>query len=326
MVDIISYDEALKRTEGKRRTLLVANGFSIKYFSYKTLLAAAELNADDPVLALFKALDTVDFERVISGLESAAVVERAYKDEKRAAQFAADADRLREALVKAVKETHPGHREDIADVIPSCIAFLRGFETIFTLNYDLLLYWVILAEESPFGDGFGLGTEENGFRGPFVKGAYCHVYNLHGGLHLFLTPTGDVEKRLMGASGVIDAIAHTITHDKRLPIYVAEGTSTAKLGRINSVAYLRHCYERLGESSSNFFVYGHSADANDAHIYDALFNSDIEHLYFCIHKPTAKVERIDGELARYKRRNASEIDYTFVDSETVHIWDGAPKK
>jgi len=47
MVDIISYDEALKRTEGKGRTLLVGNGFSIKYFSYKTLLAAAGLNPED---------------------------------------------------------------------------------------------------------------------------------------------------------------------------------------------------------------------------------------------------------------------------------------
>lgn len=275
---------------------------------------------------MFKALDTVDFERVIHALENAAVVERAYKDVKRATQFAGDADRLRDALVKAVRETHPSHRENIEDVIPSCLAFLKSFETLFTMNYDLLLYWVILAAGSPFGDGFGLGKEVNGFRGPFNTGAHCHVYNLHGGLHLFLTPTGDVEKRLMGSSGVIDAIAQTITHDKRLPIYVAEGTSAAKLGRINSVAYLRHCYDRLRDSYGNFFVYGHSGDPNDAHIYDALFNSQIDHLYFCVHKPTAKVEHISGELARYKERNGSKIDYTFVDSETAHIWDAPLKK
>jgi Domain of unknown function (DUF4917) len=109
--------------------------------------------------------------------------------------------------------------------------------------------------------------------------------------------------------------------DKRLPLYVAEGTSPRKLAHIYSVPYLRHCYERLRDSSGSFFVYGHSAGTNDAHIYDALFSSKIEQLFFCIHRPTAKLEDIDGELARYKKRNSSEVDYTFVDSETAHVWD-----
>jgi len=326
MPDVVPYEEALKRTEDSERTLLIGNGFSIKYFSYGSLLAAAGLKEDDPALALFKALDTVDFERVVHALEHAAVVAHAYKNDKHSEQLVADADRIRQALVKAVRDTHPGHREDIADVIPSCIDFLKDFATVFTFNYDLLLYWVILDKDCPFSDGFGLGTEENGFRGPFHPEANCNVYNLHGGLHLFQTSVGDVEKRLMGENGVIDAIARTITQDKRLPIYVAEGTSTAKLARINSIPYLRHCHDQLGESSGNFFVYGHSADPNDAHVYDALFNSEIEHLYFCLHKPTAKIEEIDGELARYKKRNDSDIDYTFVDAETAHIWDRPPKK
>ena len=69
-----------------------------------------------------------------------------------------------------------------------------------------------------------------------------------------------------------------------------------------------------------FFVYGHSASPNDAHLYEAIFTSQIEHLYFCIHQPTADIQAIDGELARYKRRHGSKIDYTFVDSETAKVW------
>jgi hypothetical protein len=48
----------------------------------------------------------------------------------------------------------------------------------------------------------------------------------------------------MGPTGVIDAIAETITRYKRLPVYVAEGTSIGKLAHIYSLPYLRHCYEK----------------------------------------------------------------------------------
>jgi hypothetical protein len=300
MPQILSFDDAMKQADGQEIALLIGNGFSIQHFSYKTLLEKADLKDDDPIRALFAAVDTVDFERVIKALEDAAIVAEAYGEEKQSTTFVADADRLRQALVNAVRTTHPGHREHIAASIPSCIQFLNQFDTVFTLNYDLLLYWMILDKDAAFSDGFGLGEEQNGFRGPFKTDANCNVYNIHGGLHLFSTEIGEIEKRLMGDSGVIDAIAETITNDKRLPIYVAEGTSTGKLNRINSVPYLRHCYDQLATSSGCIFVYGHSADPNDEHIYDAIFNSNVEQLFFCIHQPTASVTQIDGELARYK--------------------------
>jgi hypothetical protein len=60
-----------------------------------------------------------------------------------------------------------------------------------------------------------------------------------------------------------------------MPLYVAEGTSPRKLAHIYSVPYLRHCYERLRDSSGSFFVYGHSAGTNHAHICDALFNGGV---------------------------------------------------
>jgi len=318
--DIIEYDEAMKRAGGKGCSLLLGNGFSIKYFSYKNLLEKADLDDKEPVRVLFDKLGTVDFERVVKALEDAATVECAYGDDVHADQLVQDANKLREALVHAVRGTHPAHREDIEDIIPSCIEFLTPFENAFTMNYDLLLYWVILTE-SNFNDGFGLGSEANGYLGPFKEGAYCNVYNLHGGLHLFKNEDDTVEKRLMGATGVIDAIAQAITVEKRFPVYVAEGTSTAKLSRINSIPYLKHCYETLKSSAGPFFVYGHSADPNDAHIYNALFRSKISHLYFCVHQPSTNVAEVDGELARYKKLARSKIEYTFVDSESVHVWD-----
>lgn len=320
MAEPISFDEAIKATEGASRSLLIGNGFSVKYFSYKSLLEKAGLDPNGPLRALFDTLETVDFEIVIRALEDAALVERTYKKEARSTLLSSEADKLRRALVHAVRTTHPTHREDIEDVIPKCVEFLSSFGTIFTVNYDLLLYWVILENTNIFKDGFGLAEDINGFRRPFKTEAHCNIYNLHGGLHLFKTPDDEIEKRIAGESGVIDAIATTITQAKRLPLYVAEGTSIGKLARIFAVPYLRHCYERLGDSDGTFFVYGHSAGTNDTHIYDALFNSEIHHLYFFIHKPTADIDEINGELSRYQKRSGSSIEYTFVDAETVNVW------
>jgi hypothetical protein len=45
-----------------------------------------------------------------------------------------------------------------------------------------------------------------------------------------------------------------------------------------------------------------------------------------VHTPTAKVEEINGELARYKKRNGSKTEYTFVNSETAPVWPSSAKK
>jgi hypothetical protein len=123
----------------------------------------------------------------------------------------------------------------------------------------------------------------------------------------------------------VRALFDRLTTAKRFPLYVAEGTSAAKLQRIKANNYLSYCYEKLGASAGSFFVFGHSADPNDAHIYSALFRSKITHLYFCIYQPTdEKVKSVSGELARYRERASSKIDYTFVDSESAHVWDRPP--
>lgn len=324
MPNVMSFDDAMKATGGKDRSLLLGNGFSARYFSYRSLLDKADLKPADPVRVLFERLKTVDFERVVKALEGASEVETAYGNKDHAEQLIKDANRLREALVHAIRGTHPAHRQEIEDVIPSCVAFLSSFEEVFTLNYDLLLNWVSLSDEAHLTDGFGLGEKRNGFQGPFKTDAYCRVYSLHGGLHLFRNGS-DVEKRIAGANGVIDAIAQTITAGKRFPLYVAEGTSPAKMERIKTNNYLSHCYEKLGASTGSFFVFGHSADPNDAHIYNALFRSKITHLYFCVHQSTdEKIKAISGELARYKERAGSKVDYTFVDSESARVWDRPP--
>jgi hypothetical protein len=319
MPEVITFDEAIKATDGKDRSLLLGNGFSIKHFSYETLLAASGIAAGSALRSVFDALKTVDFEKVVRGLENASVVEAAYGHVARATELSDDAQKVREALVQAVNATHPAHREDLD--YKSSAAFLRNFTAVFSLNYDLLLYWAML-EEAKLGDGFGLGMQVGRFRGPFREDAHCSVYNLHGGLHLFADGDGDIIKAVHTRDGVIATITETIERKKRLPVYVAEGTSRQKMQKIESIAYLRHCYAKLRDNAATVFVYGHSADENDAHVYRAIFESGAKHVYFGIHKPDdEKLKTLDGQMAKYQKTWGNDTSYDFYDSESAKVWD-----
>jgi hypothetical protein len=267
---------------------------------------------------LFDRLKTLNFETVVRALEDAAKVEAAYGHEEQVIRLLNDAEVVRRALITAIQAAHPTHLENIKDVIPSWLKFLSSFSRVFTTNYDLLLYWVIINSRR-FGDGFRLAWDENGFRGPFQEDMRCNVFNVHGGLHLFLRKDGETEKRLAGGDGGLEAIAQTIANDNRFPIYVAEGNSQSKQDRIAAVPYLKLCFQRLKGRSGCFFVYGSSVNENDAHIYDALFSSEISRLYFCIYDQ-AELAALDGRLANYQKANRSKIQYTFVDSKSAGVW------
>jgi hypothetical protein len=323
MPDIISFQDAIDATKDEDRALLVGNGFSIDHFSYKTLLAEAGLEDGSPIKALFEGLETVDFEAVIRALENAIIVEHAYGNDDHAVELEADAQTVREALVTAVNATHPAHREDLAFKYESAAAFLKHFGSVFSLNYDLLLYWVSF-ELPKLYDGFALGKKHHDgrFQGPFQEAAYCQIFNLHGGLHLFQDKIGNVYKALDHGKGVRATITDEIAKNCNLPLYVAEGNWPAKLKKINSVEYLRHCYRTLRDTTGNVFILGHSADQNDSHIYRAIFGSKAKHVWFGIYKPDdAKLRVFNAKLTAFHTIGGRQVSYSFFDAETAQVWD-----
>lgn len=320
MPDMISFEEAIKETDSEDRALLIGNGFSANYFNYHNLLAESGIADDTPTGRLFAALGTPDFEAVVRALEDAVIVERAYQNDAHANDLEIHAQKVREALVKAVNKTHPQHRDELVFQYDSSAAFLENFDAVFSLNYDLLLYWVNL-EKHLLSDGFGLGSRTGAFHGPFYEEAHCDLFNLHGGLHLFSGGEGEIKKAVDNGKGVIATITDAIANKRQLPVYVAEGTSLQKMRKINSVPYLRHCYDMLQRNTASVFVYGHSADANDAHIYRAIFSSQAKHLYFGIYRPDdEKLRNLDGLLAGYQKTAGSAVNYSFFDSESAHVW------
>ena len=322
--EIITFKEAINRTKNIELSLLIGNGFSMPYFRYENLLDHANFESESPVSKLFKNhFETVDFELVIRALEDAATVADAYDLSDNSRRFRNDANEVRKGLVHAVRKVH--HFLDLCNCpldysYPA--DFIRKFSKVFSLNYDLLLYFMNLDQYISLTDGFGLGESIGDFRGPFKKEAHCTMFNLHGGLHLFLKEDGQVEKCIINEKNLISTISNTILNKNRLPLYVAEGKWEAKMKKINSVAYLRHCYDQLNSSEGVLFIYGHSANDNDSHIYNAIFKSNINHVYFSINNEQ-KLNEYDSQLSKFQKlfqKRDKEINYTFFYAESAEVW------
>jgi Domain of unknown function (DUF4917) len=235
-VEVISFEDALRGAGGDSKNVLLGNGFSIAQggnsFNYLSLLEKCGLPENHPIRNVFQVLDTFDFEEVMAALNHASKILDAYGDKEKSDEFAMHSSELRDALIRAVHEVHPGVQFGIpAAQVENCATFLKHFDAIFTTNYDLLLYWVIVNKlKERFSDGFGLGQSADGFR-IFNPTAYCATYYLHGALHLFLSERRDTLKRVLEGNSIIDDIAATIRDRRQLPLFVAEGTSSQKNGQ-----------------------------------------------------------------------------------------------
>jgi len=325
MPDFVDYEDAIALNP-ERNSLLMGNGFSIAQgganFAYANLLAVTDMRDDDPRLKLFQDLDTVDFEQVMSALEVASQVELSYGNNVRAIELQTDADTVRDLLIQAVRVIHPGIQFELPpNEIVACGEFLSNFESLFTLNYDLLLYWVILNMERRPGDGFGLGPEIAGFR-TFNVGGHGGTYYLHGALHLFQSENFETQKRVLTANTIVDDIARSIRARRQLPLFVAEGTTEQKESKIRSIPYLRYCLEALESLDGTLFIYGHSVDPNDTHVYDAIFKSRISTLVICVYDPDNNSQSIIERISPFLTRNR-EIACLFVDAAQVDPWGNA---
>jgi hypothetical protein len=45
-------------------------------------------------------------------------------------------------LIQAVRDVHPEY-EQVSDQLPNMYQFLKRFDTVLSLNYDLLVYWTM---------------------------------------------------------------------------------------------------------------------------------------------------------------------------------------
>jgi len=211
-VELIDFGQALTEADGAygKKHLLLGNGFSIAckpdIFAYGSLFEEAKKTMSNELAAIFAAMGTQDFEEVIRALQHAAAIVSVYRPKSVATMtlLLADAEKLKTDLIQAVAGRHPARPNDISNErYAACRTFLSNFlgeganGKIYTMNYDLLLYWALMHEEEVEFARIAL-THDDGFRkdqedydAPYVEwqgeGAAHgqNVHYLHGALHLF---------------------------------------------------------------------------------------------------------------------------------------------
>lgn len=132
--------------EGKGwNSLLLGNGASIavsEKFCYGTLYEVAK-NGESfgDIKKIFEKLKTKDFERALLACWYAKVVNASLGQSCEVVDKAYES--IRGALIETVKEVHPAH-SDVADHLQSIFEFMSCFSVVFSLNYDLIVYWAMM--------------------------------------------------------------------------------------------------------------------------------------------------------------------------------------
>lgn len=336
-----------------KRHLLLGNGFSIAcradIFHYGSLFAQANFSQVPEVAAVFDALGTQDFEAAIRALENAAKILPAYvpHGDKAIAKMLEHAAALKEILVQTIAGNHPNIPPEIAEErFWACRQFLAHFLSgpkagqIFTLNYDLLLYWALMHDDMPFDDPIqletndGFGNDEDDPDADYVvwqgeTGAHdARIHFLHGALHLF-DSGAELKKYTWVRTNVplVDQARAAIGADA-YPLFVAEGTSAKKKAKIRHNAYLYQGFKQftrnVQEGKPCMFVFGHSLAENDDHILKRIGKGRLKKLYVGIYgDPLEAVNQIIMQRAQALaalRHEKWPLEVVFYDAASANVW------
>ncbi|WP_022657359.1 DUF4917 family protein [Desulfovibrio desulfuricans] len=342
-MDILSFEDSLA-IAGEKRHLMLGNGFSVAIrpdiFRYGSLFEKADFSHFPEVRQTFDAIGSEDFEEAVEALERAALVLAAFTEDappisKRMRECAA---KIKDVLVQTIAGQHPEGPGDITDQqYEACINFLRNFRAapsdgrIFTLNYDILLYWALMHGKTKkmisFDDGFRT-DRNNADAGYVVWDDSAHkqnVYYLHGALHLF-DGGHELQKYTWNRTDIAlvaqtrEAIAKNL-----FPLFVAEGSSQKKLDKIYHHGYLSKGLRSLSSIQNSLFLYGVSLSPNDEHLINIVVkNINIRKLFVSLFgspKSSGNQQTIAAALAASARRDARHpLEVHFYDSETAKVW------
>lgn len=360
MPELITFQDAIKETEGQKRHLILGNGFSIAcrpdIFRYDTLYNQADFSKCKHVEQVFERLNTHDFEVIIDALEKGAQIVPIYGSDKELIEsLQTEALSLKHLLVDTVANNHPSRPNDISDAeYRSCRNFLNNFLnedecdrcSVYTLNYDLLLYWALMHEEEEenfplrFNDGFNhefLGYEDDGEGAIFspdvtwqgeTQAHNQNIHYLHGALHLYDEGSQLTKYTWINTGVALTDQARYSIENGFFPLFVSEGASDKKLDKITHSGYLHKAYRsytsNINKKPSNFFTYGYSFSDNDKHISKKMAEGKCKRIFVGIFgdinsKENQKIVR-KVEAVKEFRSNRYPLEVEFYDVESAEVW------
>ena len=245
MTKLPSFDHAYERAQatGGDIHLLAGNGLSLgakAAFGYDAmwpgLLRNMQTVLPDSVISSIAELGPLPFETLLLR------VPPRYRAPERI-------DGIRRAFIDAIVETHPAGPHALEDGMAcSAARFFDRFSTIFSTNYDLISYWIVMHEWScksfphsrSVSDGFGpppkhyQGKARLVFKDEWHRHRICY---LHGALHLFTDGRFTEKLAYFRGQSLLSQIEERIVQGS-YPIFVTDAYARSKSLRIAGNGYL----------------------------------------------------------------------------------------
>lgn len=345
----IEYHDALARTVGRRRHLLLGNGFSISartQFRYDALRSAAD--QFEYAKGIFDGHEGANFEELMASLLRG--LEAAYReDEDETTQLIEERlDGLRRLLADTVTLVHPASSFSMRrEELQNCANFLAPYigratvphGIVFTVNYDLLLYWTVVTfgarqpgRQLEFHDAF----QGDVWLAERMRNADLSIVFLHGGIHIFDDGGRIVRVRYQhgpAPRNLITQIRERLSAED-LPVFVAEGSAERKLQHIQANPYLREAFRKFRfackDARDSLFTVGHSLSLQDSHLTDLIGRGTIGRVFVGAYGGRDSADgRRAVEVARqwHQMRGAAPkfaaLEVFVFDSRACGIWESA---
>lgn len=322
--------------------LLLGNGFSVAYdpaiFSYNALHDFVTKLGDKDVSTILEVFETRNFEMIMqylnhfSALISALGGDPALKNRVETASA-----KLKTSLLEAVKELHPEHVFTVPEEqSKACAVFLKTFldtgGNIYSTNYDLLLYWVLM-RNSVVKHVDGCGRELENDTGEYINpkdqvwsdlvwGKHRdtqNIFYLHGALPFFDSGVAVLKEEYDVYNFLLQKISARMEKGE-YPIFVTAGDGQQKLEHIRHNQYLTYCYDSFCQAEGSLVTFGFGFGPYDEHIIDAVNRATKQtapgklwSVYIGVYSDEDKkhIEQVEGKFR---------CKVHVYDAKTVDIW------
>lgn len=327
---VVNWEDISGDFEGS--DLLLGNGFSLNFstlFDYGSLFDEFLHRCHPDDAKMFRQFETTNFERIQEQLLDAKKVNTIFELPTKPIESAIQ--KLREGLITSIESKHPRAHDIDDNALLRVSEALDPFEDVFTFNYDLFLYRIIMKSVArakatrirKHNDYFWHEQSEEFLEFmDFDIYKNKHVYYLHGALFLFPGHYFDYHNdlKLRREDGLFDELIEIISSKIKVgkfPLFVSEGKHEEKLRVIFESPYLRFAYRELEKSERPLVVYGWSISDQDKHIlrvFDLAQQKRRFAVSVYVHKK--KKEELAKEIAFLKARLSSH-SVVFFDSSTL---------
>ncbi len=311
-------------------TILLGNGASIAVshrFAYGSLLDCATRGGILPneLNQLFEFFRTSDFELVLRLVWQASNVNRSLgiPDERTYAAY----QNVRECLIEAVRVVHPEY-EQVREHLPAMYNFLRNFDTVLSLNYDLLVYWTMtygltIQDGHAFKDCFtanqSFDDDWRKYRNRIREQTNTLVFYPHGSLALCRN-AAEQEYKIHNAQGggLLGAILREWRGGLVVPLFVSEGTTQQKISSIQNSYYLSTVYREVMKSRRTTLVlYGWGLGEHDRHLIKRMRETGIRRVAVSAFRGS---QAFCNNAYQAIQEDLGEVVVEFFDSESAGCW------